>query len=379
MDEGGTLNIGITCYPVYGGSGVVATELGLELARRGHEVHFITYAQPFRLPYFVERVYYHEVEMPSYPLFDHPPYSLALAVAMHATAERVGLDVLHVHYAIPHATSAWIAREMLGGGGLRVITTLHGTDITLVGQDPSFRPITEFSLARSDGITAVSEYLRRETTEHFGVPGDRIRVIPNFVDLDLYRRDRHPCHRDCFAGSGEKIVVHVSNFRPVKRVEDVVRVFARIAREVPARLLLVGDGPDRGRAAAAAEEEGVGARVAFLGKQESVAELLACADLLLLPSASEAFGLAALEAMACGVPVVATRVGGVPEVVTHGESGFLAPVGALDEMAEYGIEILRDPERWRRVSEAARAAAEEFAADRIVPMYEAYYAEVLGR
>jgi len=351
----------------------------LELARRGHEVHFITYAQPFRLPYFVERVYYHEVEMPSYPLFDHPPYSLALAVAMHATAVRVGLDLLHVHYAIPHATSAWIAREMLGGDGIRVITTLHGTDITLVGQDPSFRPITEFSLARSDGITAVSEYLRRETVEHFGVSADAIRVIPNFVDLELYRRDRTPCHRGTFAGPDEKVVMHVSNFRPVKRVEDVVRTFARISREVPARLLLVGDGPDRGRAEVAAREEGVEPRVTFLGKQESVAELLACADLLLLPSESEAFGLAALEAMACGVPVIASDVGGLPEVVVHGETGFLAPVGAIDAMAGFGIEVLGDTGRWRRMSESAREAARRFSADRIVPMYEAYYAEVMAR
>ncbi len=373
------MKIGITCYPVYGGSGVVATELGLELARRGHEVHFITYAQPFRLPYFVERVYYHEVEMPSYPLFDHPPYSLALAVAMHATARRRGLDLLHVHYAIPHATSAWIAREMLGRDDFRVITTLHGTDITLVGQDPSFRPITEFSLARSDGVTAVSEFLRRETTEHFGMAEDSVRVIPNFVDLDLYRRDRYPCHRSAFAEEGECIVMHVSNFRPVKRVEDVVRIFARIAREVPSRLLLVGDGPDRGKAEWMAEEEGVSSRVYFLGKQESVAELLACANLLLLPSETEAFGLAALEAMACGVPVVASDVGGIPEVVTHGEDGFLAPVGAIDEMADYGTRILADLEGWRRYSAAARASAERFSADRVVTLYEEYYEEVASR
>ncbi len=379
MAEGGILKIGITCYPVYGGSGVVATELGLELARRGHEVHFITYAQPFRLPYFVERVYYHEVEMPSYPLFDHPPYSLALAVAMHSTAERAGLDLLHVHYAIPHATSAWIAREMLGREDFRIITTLHGTDITLVGQDPSFRPITEFSLARSDGVTAVSEFLRQETVAHFHMPADSIRVVPNFVDLERYNRSRYPCHRSSFAEEGERIVIHISNFRPVKRVEDVVRVFSRIARALPARLLLVGDGPDRARAELVAEEEGIASRVFFLGKQESVAELLACADLLVLPSETEAFGLAALEAMACGVPVVTTRVGGVPEVVEHGEVGFLAPVGAVDEMAEYGLEILSDRTKWQSYSAAARAAAERFSADRIVPMYEAYYAEVLSR
>lgn len=373
------MKIGITCYPVYGGSGAVATELGKELARRGHEVHFITYAQPFRLPYFMERVYYHEVEMPSYPLFDHPPYSLALSVAMHNAAVHNGLDLLHVHYAIPHATSAWIAKEMLGREDFKVITTLHGTDITLVGQDPSFKAITQFSIAKSDGITAVSDYLRRETVEHFAVPRAAIEVIPNFVDLDVYRRERHPCHRSKLAEPGEKIVMHISNFRPVKRLEDVVRIFARVARRLPARLLLVGDGPDRGRAQQVAEQEGVESRVVFLGKQESVAELLSCADLLLLPSASEAFGLAALEAMACGVPVVATAVGGVPEVVTHGEAGYLAPVGAVDEMAEAAVALLSDPARWHAASVAARAAAERFDSDHIIPQYEAYYSRILSQ
>lgn len=364
---------------MYGGSGAVATELGIQLARRGHEVHFITYAQPFRLPYFMERVYYHEVEMPSYPLFDHPPYSLALAVAMHDAAVHNGLDLLHVHYAIPHATSAWIAREMLGRENFKFITTLHGTDITLVGQDPSFQSITQFSIARSDGITAVSDYLRNETVEHFAIPREAIEVIPNFVDLDLYRRDRYPCHRSKFSEPGEKILIHISNFRPVKRLEDVVRIFARVARRIPSRLLLVGDGPDRGRAQLLAEQEGIASRVIFLGKQESVAELLACSDLLVLPSESEAFGLAALEGMSCGVPVVATDVGGVPEVVTHGETGFLAPVGAVDEMAEAAVELLSDPARWLKASQAARAAAERYSADLIVPKYEAYYAEVMKR
>ena len=377
--ENGSLKIGITCYPVYGGSGVVATELGLQLARRGHEVHFITYAQPFRLPYFLERVYYHEVDVPNYPLFDYPPYDLALAVAMHDEIVRNDLDLLHVHYAIPHATSAWIAREMLDGHKVRVVTTLHGTDITLVGQDPSFRSITRFSIRKSDGITAVSNFLRAETVERFDVPAGWIRVIPNFVDLEAYKRDAHPCHRGKLAPAGEKLVIHISNFRPVKRVDDAVRVFARISRRVAARLLLVGDGPDRPRALQVAEEEGVSDRVVFLGKQESVAELLSCSDLCLLPSANEAFGLVALEAMACGVPVIATRVGGVPEVVPHNHAGYLAPVGAIDEMAEAGAALLLDDARWRVASAAARQAATRFSADEVIPQYEAYYREVLAR
>ncbi|MGH7481746.1 MAG: N-acetyl-alpha-D-glucosaminyl L-malate synthase BshA [Longimicrobiales bacterium] len=364
---------------MYGGSGVVATELGLELARRGHEVHFISYAHPFRLPYFVDRVFYHEVELPSYPLFENPPYSLALASAIHGTACRRKLDLVHAHYAVPHATSAWIAKEMLDGGGLKVVTTLHGTDITLVGQDPSFRPITKFSILKSDGLTAVSSYLRTETVRHFGVATDSIRVIPNFVDLDRYRRDAHPCHRASLAEPGEKILMHISNFRPVKRVDDAVRVLARVAREVPARLVLVGDGPERGRALQVAEQEGVQSRVLFLGKQESVAELLACADLFLLPSASEAFGLVALEALACGTPVIATRVGGLPEVVPHGEAGFLTDVGDVETMAACALELLRDEERWRTFGRAAREAATRFDASVIVPEYETFYREVLAR
>jgi N-acetyl-alpha-D-glucosaminyl L-malate synthase BshA len=363
---------------VYGGSGVVATELGIELARRGHEVHFITYAQPFRLPYYVERIYYHEVEVPSYPLFEHPPYNLALSVAIHNVTVQHGLHLLHAHYAVPHATSAWLAKEMLNRRDFRIVTTLHGTDITLVGQDPSFRAITEFSIRKSDGLTAVSEYLRRETVQHFDIAPDAVRVIPNFVDLDKYSRSAYPCHRAKFAVEGEKIVTHISNFRGVKRVEDVVRIFARIQRQVPSRLLLVGDGPDRGKAQYAAECEGVTDRVFFLGKQNSVAELLACSDLFLLPSESEAFGLVALEAMACGVPVVATDVGGIPEVVGPA-SGRLAAVGDVDGMAAAGVELLADPEAWRLASEAARADAERFSATRVVPEYEAFYEEVLAR
>jgi L-malate glycosyltransferase len=373
------VKIGISCYPVYGGSGVVATELGIELAARGHEVHFITYAQPFRLPYFVERIFYHEVEVPNYPLFEHPPYNLALSVAIQNVVEQHDLDLLHAHYAVPHATSAWIARELLDREHFRIVTTLHGTDITLVGQDPSFRSLTRFSIARSDGLTAVSEYLRRETVELFDMPPHSIEVIPNFVDLAKYSRDAYPCHRGKLTLPGERIVTHISNFRAVKRVDDAVRVFARVARAVPARLLLVGDGPERAKAHDTAEAEGVLDRVLFLGKQNSVAELLACSDLLLLPSENESFGLVALEAMACGVPVVATNIGGIPEVVQNGVSGYLAPVGDIDAMAEAAMGLLADPDTWKQFSAAARAGAERYSADTVVPRYEAFYSEVLSR
>jgi N-acetyl-alpha-D-glucosaminyl L-malate synthase BshA len=373
------MKIGITCYPTYGGSGAIATELGMELARRGHEVHFITYAHPFRLPHFMERVFFHEVEVVRYPLFEHSPYPLSLAAMMHEVAGRENLDILHVHYAIPHATSAWIAKEMLGHDHpLKIITTLHGTDITLVGQERSFEEITRFSIDRSDGVTAVSEYLKRETIAHFRIEPERIEVIPNFVDPAVYNRTQYPCHKRFLGAEGQKLVMHISNFRALKRVRDVVRIFDRIQREVPSRLVFVGDGPDRPEAAAEVGALGLSDRVVFLGKQDSVAELLACADLFLLPSDSESFGLSALEAMASGVPVVATAVGGLIEVVEDGRGGRLAQVGDIDAMAAAGIEILRDIESWRSYSAAARDAAQRFQVDRIVPMYEKYYKVILG-
>jgi len=373
------VKIGITCYPTYGGSGAVATELGLKLAEQGHEVHFVSYAQPFRLTGFRERVYFHEVEMDQYPLFEHPPYSLALAVAIHDAARKHDLDLFHVHYAIPHATSAWVAREMLEGAlDLPLVTTLHGTDITLVGQHPSFQSITRFSILRSQGLTAVSEFLRAETVRHFDVPAQRIEVIPNFIDTDFFHRDKEPCHRATLAPEGEKIVMHISNFRPVKRIHDVVEVFARLAERIPARLVLVGDGPERPRAEGRARELGVEDRTTFLGKHASVDELLACADLFLLPSESESFGLAALEAMACGCPVVASRAGGIPEVVEDGRGGLLFPVGDVEAMGEAGAAILGDDGKWASFSREARATAEErFSVEKVVPRYEAFYRRVV--
>lgn len=373
------MKVGITCYPTYGGSGAVATELGLLLAERGHEIHFVTYDQPFRLGGYRERVYFHEVEMAGYPLFEHPPYSLALAVALHDAARKYELDLVHMHYAIPHAASAFLAREMLKGErDLRIVTTLHGTDITLVGLHPSFQAITQFSILQSDGLTAVSDYLKRETVRDFAVPAERIEVIPNFVDTALFRPGREPCHRASLAPGGEPIVMHVSNFRAVKRVEDVVEVFSRIRAKVPARLVFVGDGPERPRAAQRAEDLGVRDHVLFLGKHASVDELLPCADLFLLPSENESFGLAALEAMASGAPVVASNAGGLTEVIEHDVSGYLFPVGAVEEMAEAGTRLLTDAGLHEEVAAAARARAiDRFSAAPVASRYEDLYRQVI--
>lgn len=372
------MRLGITCYPTYGGSGAVATELGLALARRGHEVHFITYDSPFRLRGYAERVYFHQVEtrMGRYPLFDHYPYTLALASKQHEVALREELDLLHVHYAIPHATTAYLAREMLRGTRtLRVITTLHGTDITLVGQESSFYGITRFSIEQSDAVTAVSTFLRDETYRAFGCVGCDVRVIPNFVNLEEYHPASGP-RTEALAPADHKLITHVSNFREVKRVKDVVRVFARISRAMPATLLMIGDGPDRPEAEKEAEELGVVASVRFLGRLDSVETLLQASDLFLLPSQTESFGLAALEAMACGAPVVATRAGGLPEVIDDGVNGILEPVGSVEAMGRRAIELLRDPKRHQAMRDAAVAKAREFSAERIVPQYEALYAEV---
>jgi L-malate glycosyltransferase len=373
------VNVGITCYPTVGGSGAVAAELGKQLARRGHFVHFVSYRLPFRLDEFSDNIRFHEIDVTTYSLFEYPPHDLALAAKMAEVAREHRLDLFHVHYAIPHAITGFLAQEMLGADAPRLITTLHGTDITLVGQERSYWDITRFSILKSDGITAVSSYLRQETMDAFRVPGDRIEVIHNFVDAAVYDRSRYPCHKAAFLRKDERLVVHVSNFRPVKRIRDVVGIFARAVRQVPARLVFIGDGPERPAAVEEAERLGVADRVVFLGKQDSVAELLSCADLLLLPSQSESFGLVALEAMACGVPVVASDVGGIREVVDHGVSGYLAPVGDVDAMGDYAAAILRDRDLWRRMSgDAQHAARERFGVDVIIPRYERYYERILA-
>ena len=374
------MKIGITCYPTYGGSGAVATELGIALAGRGHEVHFISYEHPFRLPHFLPRVYFHEVSIGSYPLFEYPPYDLALAVRMHDVALAHGLDLLHVHYAIPHATSAWIAKEMLREQGRRlpVVTTLHGTDITIVGQDHSYQAITHFSIEKSDRITAVSQWLKDETIRAFRCECP-VDVIPNFVDPAIFDRARYGETLRQELGGGRPILMHISNFRPVKRVRDVVRVFARVRAHRDAVLVMVGDGPERQAAEEEARTLGIAADVRFLGKIDAVAPLLAAADVYVFPSESESFGLSALEALACGVPVVAAAVGGVPEVVRDGVTGALLPLGDVDGMAAAVLGFL-GPDRWREASAAAAADARaRFATADVVARYERVYDEALAR
>jgi N-acetyl-alpha-D-glucosaminyl L-malate synthase BshA len=374
------VKIGITCYPTYGGSGAVATELGIALAHRGHEIHFITYKQPFRLTEFLPRIYFHEVDVGRYPLFEYPPYDLALAVRMHEVVLTHKLDLLHVHYAIPHATSAWIAREMLVNlrPDIKVLTTLHGTDITIVGQDPSFFPITKFSIEKSDGLTAVSHYLREETLSAFGCTGCRIEVIPNFIDPIVYDRARYEPQFEDMA-KGRKVLMHVSNFRPVKRVNDVIDTYARVAKVIPSILVMVGDGPDRLAAEQQTRDLGISDDVYFLGKLDSVAPLLASAHLFLLPTKSESFGLSALEALACGVPVIGCRAGGLPEVVRDGETGSLCEPGDVEGMARAAIDFLADEEKWLVVSALAAADARaRFGQDEVVSQYESFYTRALN-
>jgi N-acetyl-alpha-D-glucosaminyl L-malate synthase BshA len=374
------MNIGITCYPTYGGSGIVATELGLELANRGHQVHFITYANPIRLDPGTPRIHYHEVEVSNYPLFQYPPYCLALASRMFEVAEAYELDLLHVHYAIPHSIAALLAQQMLAASRrLPFITTLHGTDITLVGQDPSYLPITKFSIEKSDGVTSISEDLKRETVKVFGI-AQEIRVIPNFINCDLYRPSLDKTGASAYTRGSEKLLIHVSNFRPVKRALDCVRILAEVRQHAPAHLLMVGDGPDRGPAEHLARELHVAPHVSFLGKQNHVERLIPLAHVLLMPSEMESFGLVSLEAMACGVVPVATRVGGVPELITQGETGFMEKPGDVAAQGARVVELLTDEALHRRMAESGRQRARErFGTDRIIPHYERFYQEVLAR
>jgi N-acetyl-alpha-D-glucosaminyl L-malate synthase BshA len=371
------MKIGITCYPTFGGSGVVATELGLALAKRGDDVHFISYALPSRLSLLHERVHFHEVTVTAYPLFDpYPPYTLALATKMAEVAAYEKLEVLHVHYAIPHAISAHLAKQILRSK-LKVITTLHGTDITLVGKDESYLPITKFGIEVSDGVTAVSQWLKDETAKNFQTD-KAIEVIPNFVDGARFKRDHSQfCHM--FGGPDEKLVCHVSNFRPVKRIMDVLRVFEKTVAAVPSRLVMIGDGPDRSKAEAFCRTHRLHDRVFFLGNVPNLEEVLGACDLFLLPSETESFGMAALEAMASEVPVIASNAGGLPEVVSDGETGYLVKVGDVNAMAERAIEILRDPGVRSRMGKRAREVAlEKFDEEKIVPRYREMYERVIS-
>jgi len=368
----------MVCYPTFGGSGVVATELGKALAEKGHEVHFITYDQPVRLGSFRPNVYYHEVRISKYPLFDYPPYELVLASKMVEVARQQKLDLLHVHYAIPHASSAYTAKQILKHSGvhLPVITTLHGTDITLLGKDPSFEPVISFAINQSDAVTAVSSSLRSDTYKLFGINRD-IEVIPNFICPQHFVDLGSAHNRSELAKADEALVCHVSNFRPVKRVEDVIRTFALLAEKRPARLLMVGDGPDRPAAERLAREMDIADRVTFLGKLKNPLEALAISDLFLLPSESESFGLAALEALACGVPVVATEAGGLPEVIRHGVSGMMAPVGDVERMADHADFIL-SPENHARFRKQALERASAFHIDVVLPHYLGAYERILS-
>ncbi|MCI4648228.1 N-acetyl-alpha-D-glucosaminyl L-malate synthase BshA [Phaeodactylibacter sp.] len=372
------MKIGIVCYPTYGGSGVVATELGLGLARKGHEVHFITYKRPARLSAFHENVVFHEVATEDYPLFEYTPYDTSLASKLVDVVKFAHLDLLHVHYAIPHAAVAYMAKKILltEGKYIPVITTLHGTDITLVGNNNAFAPVVAFSINKSDGVTAVSESLKQQTYEYFDIHND-IRVINNFIDFERFRKVNKDHFKKAIAPNGERILVHVSNFRKVKRVEDVLKVFAKVYKEIPSKLLLIGDGPERHNLEELCRKMELCHETRFLGKQDAVEELLAIADLFIMPSGSESFGLAALEAMACEVPVISSDVGGLPEVNIHGKTGYLSPVGDVEDMARNALSILKDDKKLQTFRRHALAQAKRFDIDNILPEYEAYYEEIV--
>jgi len=374
------MKIGITCYPTYGGSGVVATELGLALAALGHQVHFISYAIPHRLNKFFENVFFHEVELSTYPLFEHSLYDLALTSKMLEVIDFEELDLMHVHYAIPHAVSAYLARQVLRrtNKNLKFITTLHGTDITLVGLEPSFMPLVKFSIEESDGVTTVSRFLKEKTLTNYNIEKD-IEVIYNFIDIDKFKPEQSDLFRKHIAPNGEKVLVHTSNFRIVKRVTDTIRVLEKVKKEVPAKLVLVGDGPDRSECERLARELDIHKDVVFLGKQDGLTEILNAADIFLMPSQSESFGLSALEAMSCGVPVVSSSVGGLPELNIHNETGYIAEIGDIDRMAKYVIELLTNEKRYKSFSKNSRdRAVKNFDKNLIVPKYVAYYEKILN-
>lgn len=373
------IKIGIVCYPTFGGSGVVATELGKALAKEGHQVHFITYSQPTRLDFLNENLYYHEVDFHSYPLFEFPPYELALASKMVSVVKNEKLDLLHVHYAIPHASAAYMAKQILKTEGIHipVVTTLHGTDITLVGKDASYEPVVTFSINQSDGVTAVSHDLRRETYEYFKITRE-IEVIPNFIDLEKFRKQKKDHFKKAICPNNEALVVHTSNFRKVKRINDVVQIFANIHQEIPAKLLMIGDGPERNKAEKLCRDLDIHDDVRFLGKLEAVEEVLSVADLFLMPSEKESFGLAALEAMACEVPVISSNTGGIPELNVQGVTGFLSPIGDVEDMSRKALFVL-DKDNLPRFKESALRRAQEFDITRILPLYENYYTRIMEK
>jgi len=373
------MNIGIVCYPTFGGSGVVATELGKALAQEGNKVHFITYSQPTRLDFLNENLFYHEVEFHSYPLFEYPPYELALASKMVSVVKSEKLDLLHVHYAIPHASAAFMAKQILKAEGIiiPVVTTLHGTDITLVGKDASYAPVVAFSINQSDGVTAVSHDLKRETFQSFKITNE-IEVIPNFIDLEKFKKQKKDHFKKAICPNGESLVVHTSNFRKVKRVTDVIKIFANIHSELPAKLLMIGDGPDRTKAESMCRELDISHDVRFLGKLEAVEEVLSVADLFLMPSEKESFGLAALEAMACEVPVISSNTGGLPELNVQGVTGFLSPVGDVEDMTRKALFVL-DKNNLPKFKENALKRAKEFDITQILPIYEEYYQRIMEK
>lgn len=369
------MNIGIVCYPTYGGSGVVATELGKGLANNGHNVHFLSYSKPLRLNDFHSNIMYHEVSVNAYPLFEYPPYALALASHIVDLVEHASLDLIHVHYAIPHATSAYLAKQILGEKGKHIplITTLHGTDITIVGNSPSYKPVVDFSINQSDGVTAVSDYLRQKTYDDFNINKD-IKVIPNFVDIELFKKSEQGHFKKAICPNDEFILAHVSNFRKVKRVPDTVFMFQKVLESgVKAKLLLVGDGPDRENVEKTCRDLGVCDNVLMLGKQEKVHEILSIADIFLMPSGSETFGLAALEAMSCSVPVISSNVGGLPELNKHGETGYLCELGDYEQMANHAIDLFNNPDKLKTMADKARSRAEQFETVNIISQYEEFY------